>query len=121
MYVLIIEDERILSKVLKDKFEENGWNVKVAYDGVDGLEVFKKGFFDVVLLDLLLPKKNGFEVLKEIRADKSHEDLPILVVSNLGGIDDIQEAMKLGATDYFIKTQHSLADIVKKAGSYIEG
>lgn len=119
MRVLIIEDEIILSKVLKDKFKEHGWNVKVAFDGIEGLHVLKNGSFDVVLLDLLLPKKDGFEVLKEIRADKNHKNLPVLVISNLGSRDDIQEAMRLGATDYFVKTQHSLNDIVKKAGSYV--
>lgn len=119
MKVLIIEDEIILSKVLKDKFEEHGWNVKVAFDGIEGLEIFKNGSFNVVLLDLLLPKKDGFEVLAEIRAEPKYKNLPILVISNLGSRDDIQEAMKLGATDYFVKTQHSLKDIIQKAGSYI--
>lgn len=119
MKVLIIEDEDILSKVLKDMFEDGGWKVRVASDGVDGLEALKEDSFDVVLLDLLLPKKNGFEVLGEIRADATHRDLPVLIISNLGGRDEIREAMRLGATDYFIKTQHSLKDILEKASDYL--
>jgi len=119
MRILIIEDEKILSKILKDKFTEHGWIVKVALDGIEGLEAVKKGSFDVVLLDLLLPKKNGFEVLREIRADSGYKNLPVLIISNLGGREEVQEALRLGATDYFVKTQHSLADIIKKAEKYL--
>ena len=119
MNILIIEDEEILSKVLKDKFLENGWGVKVAFDGDEGLDVLKKSSFSVVLLDLLLPKKDGFQVLREIRENPDNKALPVLVISNLGGEDDIKEAMKLGATDYFVKNRHSLKEIVKKAKSYL--
>ncbi len=119
MRVLIVEDEKILSKILKEKFEEKGWSVKTAFDGGEALEMLKEDGIDVVLLDLLLPIKDGFEVLKEIRNDPVHKNLPILVLSNLGGKDEIHEAMRLGATDFFVKTQHSLAEIAKKAASYI--
>ena len=117
--ILIIEDEEILSRILKDRFQEKGWNVRVAFDGDEGLEVIAKDLPDLILLDLIMPNKDGFAVLKEIRSNPKNKKLPILVLSNLGGSGDIDQALKLGATDYFIKTQHSLSEIVKKAESYL--
>lgn len=119
MKILIIEDEEILSKVLRDKFKSDGWDVEAAKNGEEGMTKIKTYSYEVVLLDLLLPRKDGFEVLRETRADPAYKDLPIIVISNLGGEDDIQKAMKLGANDYLVKTRHSLKEIVAKARSYI--
>jgi len=118
--ILIIEDEPVLLKILTEKFRSVGWIVAGASDGEEGMDLIGKSTFDVVLLDLLLPKKDGFQVLREVRAVSGLKDLPILIISNLGSEDDIRMAIDLGATDYLIKTQHSLKEIVEKTSSYIK-
>jgi DNA-binding response OmpR family regulator len=119
--ILIVEDEAILSGVLKDRFEDDGWKVSIAVDGEVAMAAIKGGKFDLVLLDLIMPKKDGFEVLKELRSEPEFKDLPILVLSNLGGDEDIKKALSLGATDYFVKTQHPVSEILEKARVYETG
>ena len=116
--ILIAEDEDILLNVLKDRFEVDGWEVTIAKDGMEAMEAIKKSKLDLVLLDLLMPKKNGFEVLKEVMDNPELKNLPIIVLSNLGGDEDIKKALALGAKDYFVKTQHPMSEIVEKAKKY---
>ena len=116
--ILIAEDEDILLNVLKDRFEAEGWKVSVATDGEGAVKAIDKTKFDMVLLDLLMPKKDGFEVIKEVRSNPEHKTLPIIVLSNLGGDEDIKKALELGANDYFVKTQHPMSEIVEKAKKY---
>lgn len=116
--VLIAEDEEVLSKILKDRFEEDGWQVTVAGDGEAAIKEINEHKFDLVLLDLIMPKKDGFEVLKEIRSEPERKDLPILVLSNLGADEDIKQALSLGATDYFVKSQHPVSEILAKTKAY---
>jgi DNA-binding response OmpR family regulator len=122
--ILIAEDEEVLLNVLKDRFEDNGWDVTMASDGEKALKDLNKAGrdgFDLLVLDLLMPKKNGFEVLEEIKKNAELIDLPIIVLSNLGGDDDIKKAMKLGADDYYVKTQHPMSEIVEKAEKFVAG
>lgn len=116
--ILIAEDEDILLNVLKDRFEVEGWKVTVAKNGVEAMEFINKSKFDLVLLDLLMPKKDGFEVLKEVKDNPELKNLPIIVLSNLGGNEDIKKALALGANDYFVKTQHPMSEIVEKVKKY---
>ena len=117
--ILIAEDENILLNVLKDRFEAEGWEVTTAKDGVEAMgAINKEPKLDLVLLDLLMPKKDGFEVLKEVRDNPELKNLPIIVLSNLGGDEDIKKALALGAKDYFVKTQHPMSEIVEKAKKY---
>ena len=117
--ILIAEDEDVLLNVLKDRFEAEEWDVAVARDGEETIEVVKKFRPDLILLDLLMPKKDGFEVIKEIRSNSEFKDLPIIIVlSNLGSDDDIKKALELGANDYFVKTQHPMSELVEKAKKY---
>lgn len=120
--ILIAEDEEILLNVLKDRFEAEGWDVSLAKDGVEAMESIKKSLPDLVLLDLVMPKKDGFEVLKEVRSNPEYKNLPIIIVlSNLGSDEDIKKALSLGANDYFVKTQHPMSEIVEKVKKYIVG
>lgn len=119
--ILIVEDEAILLNVLKDRFEGDGWSVEIAENGEEAMTAIDKKNFDLVLLDLLLPKKDGFEVLKEVRENPELRDLPIVVLSNLGADDDIKKALTLGANDYFVKTQHPIGEILEKAKTYATG
>lgn len=116
--ILIAEDESTLLNVLRDRFEAEGWRVAVAVNGEEAVGALNRYPFNLVLLDLLMPKKDGFEVLKEVRNNPGLKDLPIIVLSNLGGDDDIKKALALGANDYFVKTQHPMSEIVEKAKKY---
>ena len=104
--------------VLKDRFEAEGWDVVMAKDGEETMEAVEKSKVDLMLLDLLMPKKDGFEVIKEVRSNPELKDLPIIVLSNLGGDEDIKKALALGANDYYVKTQHPMSEIVEKAKKY---
>lgn len=119
--ILIVEDESVLLNVLKDRFDAEGWSVQTAEDGEIATELINKDKFDLVLLDLMLPKKDGFEVLKEVRENPELRDLPIVVLFNLGADDDIKKAIALGANDYFVKTQHPIGEILEKAKQYETG
>ncbi|MBI2063374.1 MAG: response regulator [Candidatus Yanofskybacteria bacterium] len=118
--ILIAEDEEILLTVLKDRFESEGWDVSLAKDGEEATDLMAKTSFDLVLLDLLMPKKDGFEVLQEVRNNPKLKNLPIIVLSNLGGDDEVKEALQLGANEYFVKTRHSLSEVVEKASSLLK-
>lgn len=114
MKILIIEDEEALSSVLKEKFEAEGYFVSVAKNGEDGLTTTDKVMPDIILLDLILPKLNGFQVLEALKADPDKKSIPVVVLSNLGEDDSIKRAILLGAADYFVKTQHPIKEIVEK-------
>lgn len=119
MKILIVEDELALARVLQMEVEEAGAEVEVAGDGDEALQKAKSFMPDLILLDLLIPKKDGFEVLREIKADIALKHIPVVVVSNLGQDDDIKKALKLGAIDYFVKTQHPLKEVIEKIKGFI--
>ena len=116
--LLIAEDEEILLDVLTDTFNDAGWDVTTVMDGDAAIEAIDKEKYNLVLLDLLMPKKDGFEVLKYVKKNKKHKDLPIIVLSNLGVQEDINNALSLGARDYYVKTHYPMSEIVKKANQY---
>ncbi len=117
--ILVVEDEKALSSVLRDELLLHKYDVAVAYDGEEGMEQMKKKRPDLVLLDLLLPKMDGFEVLKEMKADDDLKDVPVVVLSNLGQDEDIKLALKLGANDYLVKTQHPIKEVIQKIQHYL--
>lgn len=121
MKVAIIEDEEILLKVLKEKFEKSGFEVSTAADGEQAIEVVKGVKPDMVLLDLVLPKKDGYAVLTELKADPELRAIPVIVLSNLGQDEEIKRALQLGAADYLVKTQHPINEVVEKVNSYLSG
>jgi DNA-binding response OmpR family regulator len=118
--LLIAEDEEVLLNVLKDRFQSEGWEVITAVNGEEALTLLKKVNFDLLLLDLLMPQKDGFAVLEEINGLPKLQKLPIIVLSNLGADDDIKRALDLGARDYFVKTKNPLSKIVSKANKYVK-
>ena len=112
--IVIAEDDKFLSKVLSDKFRRANYEVVVASDGIEAVNKIKSLLPDIALLDLMMPNKNGFEILEEIKTEKQFKNLPVLVLSNLGQKSDITRAKKLGATDYLVKSNLSINDVVKK-------
>ncbi len=114
MKILIVEDEEVLSKVLQEKLEKDGDEVALAADGEEAVTRAKSFSPDVIVLDLLLPKRSGFEVLQILKADQALKAIPVIVVSNLGEDEDIKRALALGAADYYVKSEHPINEIIEK-------
>lgn len=111
--LLLVEDDPFLSSLLKARLAKEGFVVSYAADGEEALEMLHKDKPDLVLLDLILPKKSGFEVLEIMRDDPRLVKLPVMIVSNLGQESDIARGKELGAVAYFIKAKTSI-DILSK-------
>lgn len=108
--VLIAEDEKPMAKALELKLTKGGFEAKAVFDGEEALAEAEKGGYDVLLLDLMMPKKDGFAVLEGLK-EKGIE-LPVIVLSNLSQKEDVDKAKALGAADYFIKSDTPIAQIV---------
>ncbi len=110
--ILIVEDERAIARALELKLSHSGFNVKVVGNGEEALRILEKEKFDLVLLDLVMPKLDGFGVLKGL-ADKNIKT-KIIVVSNLSQEEDRRKAKELGASNFFVKSDTPIADIVSE-------
>jgi len=111
--ILIVEDDRLLRELLMEKLTRAGFSPREAIDGQQALAAIEAQTPDLVLLDLVLPGMDGFQILREIRSRKSPiADIPVFVLSNLGDRSDFQRAKDLGANEYFIKAHFSLDEIV---------
>lgn len=119
MKLLIVEDEVALAKVLEEKFKKEKYDVRVAEDGVEALGMVAKFKPDMILLDLLLPKKGGLDVLEELKNSERWRNIPVIVLSNLDDDQNIKKATKLGAVDYFVKTQHPIKEVVEKVEAFM--
>lgn len=116
--ILLVEDDEILAKMYADKFKREGYNVSVAYNGADGLKMAEEGSPKVILLDIIMPKMDGFVVLKKLRKNEKTKGIPVILLTNLGQEDDIKKGKKLGANDYFIKANHTPTEVVEKVKQY---
>ena len=116
--VLVAEDDGFLANALRVKLTKTGYEVAMASDGEEAEKLFVTFKPDLLLLDLLMPKQDGFTVLQEIR--KKDTKLPIIVSSNLSQKEDLEKAMKLGATDYVVKSESSLEQIIEKMNKYLK-
>jgi DNA-binding response OmpR family regulator len=112
--VLVIEDEQLIADLLQRKLQGEGYYALVARDGEKGLEAIKKERPDLVLLDILLPRMNGFEVLAEIKKDKTFADTPFIIISNSGQTTEIDRAKEVGVKDWLIKTEFDPKEVVDK-------
>jgi len=112
--ILVVEDDQFLISAYRIKLQKVGFEITVATDGVEALEKIKSQNFDLVILDLIIPKIDGFGVLTEIRSQEKYKSLPILVASNLGQMEDINRAIKLGANDFVVKSDTSLDALIEK-------
>lgn len=112
--ILFIEDESALQKTFGDILKIEKYQMISALDGAVGLELAKKRKPDLILLDLILPKVHGLEVLKRLKEDPETKEIPIIILTNLEGISDIEKALELGATTYLVKAQYTLTEVVEK-------
>ncbi len=120
--VLLVEDEPFLSGMYQTKLKLEGFDVVAAADGEEALEKVKAQEFDIVLLDIMMPKLNGFEVLKSIRGDanKKIAGVPVIILTNLGQKSDIEQGLLLGANDYIVKASFTPAEVVAKIKKLIK-
>lgn len=116
--ILIVEDDKFLVKAYEIKFSHDGYNVIVAGDGATGLEMAAAEMPSAIVLDLMLPKLDGFKFLESMHNNEKLKDIPIIVLSNLGQKSDKEKALGLGAKGYFVKTDYSLEDIINKIKEY---
>jgi len=112
--VLVVEDDQFLCELIVKKLNEEGLQTIQAIDGEEGLRMTREKKPAIVLLDLILPGIDGFEVLRQIKADPSMANVPVVILSNLGQRDDIDRGLKLGAEDYLIKAHFTPGEIVQK-------
>ena len=117
--ILLIEDDPFLSSLLKNRFIKDGFEVDLAQNGDDGVKAFKASDHNLVLLDLILPGKSGFEVLEEINKEPRNPKVPVLIISNLGQDTDVEKGKELGAVGYLVKARTSIDALVTKAKEYL--
>jgi len=110
--ILYIEDEPFFGKVIAKKLSESGFVVDIAIDGEEGLAATEKKKYDLILLDLILPKIGGFEVLEKLKADPERKDIPVVILSNLGSKEDKERAEALDARSFHIKVNTTPSEIL---------
>lgn len=110
-----------MGEIYQKKFEMEGFKVSTANNGEKAVVDIKKKMPDVVLLDILLPKLDGFSVLEQVKADSSTKDIPVILLTNLGQQDDVQRGLEKGAADYLIKTHFKPSEVVDKVRKVLQG
>ena len=112
--ILLIEDEISLRNTLEMKLKEMGHEIITADDGQQGIETAREKKPDLVVLDLMMPKKNGIEFLKEVREDSELKDLAVVVLTNSDNPEHIQQVLDFGASTYLVKSNYSLLEVLEK-------
>ncbi len=117
--VLIIEDEQILLTLLVRKLKEEGYEAMGAYDGEEGMKKVREFMPDLVLLDIVMPRKDGFTVMEEMQADEKLKNIPVVIISNSGQEVELDKARELGVKDWLIKTEFDPKEVIEKVKKQI--
>jgi len=117
--ILLVEDDTFLVEMYTTKFELEGFDVVTAEDGARGLELAGKENPDIILLDILMPKMDGFEVLDELKKNAKTKDIPVVLLTNLGQKDDVKKGFEKGAVGYLIKAHFMPSEVVDKIKSIL--
>lgn len=112
--ILVIEDDKFLRELISKKLAKEGFAVSEAIDGEEGIKKIKEEKPDLILLDLILPGIDGFEVLSKMKDDPLLSAVPVIILSNLGQKEDVEKGLKLGAVDYLIKAHFTPGEIIEK-------
>ena len=112
--ILIVEDDKFLRELIAQKLVREGYEISEAGDGEEGIKKIKDEKPDLVLLDLILPGIDGFEILSRMKENSSLSRIPVIILSNLGQKDDVERGLKLGAIDYLIKAHFTPGEIIEK-------
>ena len=118
--VMIIEDDRFLSSLMKTRLEKEGFHVIQMFDGEEAIQALKQERPNLIVLDLVMPKVTGFEVLQAISILPGFENTPVMVLSNLAQDSDVEKARQLGAKEYFVKVKISIDDLIEKIKSLVQ-
>lgn len=117
--ILLVEDDSFLAEMYTAKFDQNGFETVLADNGENALKILNEQNVDLVLLDVVMPRMDGWEVLKTIRGKESLKSLPVVLLTNLGQRNDIEKGRKLGADGYLVKAHFTPSEVVEKAKEYL--
>ncbi len=117
--ILLVEDDPFLSFLLKNRLQKEQFEILLAKDGEEAINILKSEKPDLILLDIILPKKSGFEVMEEIRQNPEIENVSIIIISNLGQPEDVTRGQELGAIEYFVKAKTSIDDLILKIKDFL--
>lgn len=120
IHILLIEDDSFLAEMYATKLSIERFQVSQAQDGEKGARLAQKELPDLILLDILLPKKDGFEVLEILKKDPATAEIPVILLTNLSQKEDIDRGLKLGAVDYLIKAQFMPSEVVEKIKKHLK-
>lgn len=112
--ILVAEDDKFLGSAYRVKLTKEGFEIKIATDGAATIELLKTFKPDLIILDLVMPVKDGFAALAEIKKNEATRNIPVIIASNLGQKEDIDKGLALGAVDYIVKSDLSMEDLIKK-------
>lgn len=112
--ILVVEDEDLIRNLLEKKLQMEGYEISVAANGIEGLEKIKDIKPDLILLDIVMPQKGGFEVLTEMQKDEDLKNIPVIIISNSGQPVEIDKAKELGVRDWLIKTEFDPQEVLEK-------
>lgn len=118
--ILIVEDDPFISEVYTLKLESKGYKVDAAEDGQAGLDMIKNNTYDIILLDILMPKLDGFKVLERLKMVPEFNKIPVIVLTNLSQKKDIKRGLELGADDFIIKTKFTPTEVIEKIKKVLE-
>jgi len=118
-HILVAEDDKLYAKVYQNKLTKEGYQVTVVNNGNDAIKKASEIKPSLILLDLIMPEMDGFEVLKRMKSNPETKSIHVLVMSNLGQDTDIAKAKDLGAEDYFVKSNVSITELMEKIKSYV--
>lgn len=112
--ILIVEDDNFLANAYRVKLTKAGFEVKNAFDGIEAINALQTFIPDLILLDIVMPRKDGFATLKELKENEQFKNIPVILASNLGQKEDMDRGLKLGAVDFFVKTDFTLNNLIEK-------
>jgi len=117
--LVLVEDDEFLASIYQTKFDMEGFKVSITGNGEEGLKLVEKKMPDIVLLDILLPKLDGFAVLERLKSNPKTKHIPVILLTNLGQKDDVDRGVELGAADYLIKAHFKPSETVDKVRKII--
>lgn len=118
--ILIAEDDQFLRHFLRVELQKRGFETKTARNGEEAIKALKEFTPDLILLDLVMPVKDGFAVLEELKASEKYQSIPVLVATNLGQKEDLDKGLALGAADYVVKTDFDMDELITKINSLLK-
>jgi DNA-binding response OmpR family regulator len=117
--ILLVEDEPLLANLLKQRLEREGFGVTLARDGAEGLRLLQEGEYLLLLLDIILPKISGFELMETMKSDLKLAKVPVIIISNLGQDSDVARGQSLGAAAYFVKAKVSIDELIAEVKKFL--